>query len=122
ARRDGGQSRSPGRHASAAFTGVCAASHTVQLNGVPANCSVSEGNPQTVTVAAGSTAQASFTITCTALTGSLTVSTSTSGGTPDPDGYTATDSGDGSRPVRNTDSATIPAVAAGPPTLPTSGP
>src|SRR5205085_2552641 len=90
---DGGPSRSLGLNASTTYTGLSAASHTVQLNGVPANCSVSEGNPQTVTVAAGSTAQASFTITCTALTGSLTVSTSTSGGTPDPDGYTVTVSG-----------------------------
>src|SRR5438105_2966365 len=110
---DGGQSRSLGLNASTTYTGLSAASHMVQLNGVPANCSVSEGNPQTVTVAAGSTAQASFTITCTALTGSLTVSTSTSGGTPDPDGYTVTVSGGGSQTIGNNDSVTFPDLATG---------
>jgi hypothetical protein len=63
---DGGQSRSLGLSASTTYTGLTAASHTVQLSGVPANCSVSEANPQTVTVPAGATAQTSFTITCTA--------------------------------------------------------
>ena len=42
------------------------ASLTLQFNGIPTNCSVSEANPQTVTVPAGSTAQATFTVTCTA--------------------------------------------------------
>jgi len=63
---DGGQSRSLGLSASTTYTGLSAAGHTVQLNGVPANCSVSGANPRTVTVPAGGTAQASFTITCTA--------------------------------------------------------
>jgi hypothetical protein len=63
---DGGQSRSLGLNTSTTYTGLSATSHTVQLNGIPTNCSVSEANPQTVTVPAGGTAQASFTITCTA--------------------------------------------------------
>src|SRR5207237_83311 len=118
---DGGQSRSLGLNASTTYTGLSAASHTVQLNGVPANCNVSEGNPQTVTVAAGSTAQASFTITCTALTGSLTVATSTAGGTPDPDGYTVTVSGGGSQTIGNNDSVTFPDLATGSHTVTLSG-
>src|SRR5207237_7373738 len=56
---------------------------------VPSNCSVSEANPQTITVTTGGTAQASFTITCQALTGSLTVTTSTSGPNA-PSSYTVT--------------------------------
>ncbi len=63
---DGGQSRSLGLNTSTTYTGLSATSHTVQLNGIPTNCSVSEANPQTVTVPAGSTAQATFTVTCTA--------------------------------------------------------
>src|SRR5206468_11220952 len=58
---DGGQSRSLGLNTSTTYTGLTATSHTVQLNGIPTNCSVSEANPQTVTVPAGSTAQATFT-------------------------------------------------------------
>src|SRR5437762_6000286 len=79
---DGSQSRSLGLNTSTTYTGLTAANHTVQLNGIPTNCSVSEANPQTVTVPAGSTAQATFTVTCTALTGSLTVTTATSGPNP----------------------------------------
>src|SRR5439155_1466948 len=63
---DGGQSRSLGLNTSTTYTGLTAANHTVQLNGISANCSVSEANPQTVNVPAGGTAQATFTVTCTA--------------------------------------------------------
>src|SRR5207249_1411315 len=63
---DGGQSKSIGASGSVSYSGLTAASHSVHLNGVPSNCSVSEANPQTITVPAGGTAQASFTITCTA--------------------------------------------------------
>ena len=63
---DGGQSRNLGLNTSTTYTGLTATSHTVQLNGIPTNCSVSEANPQTVNVPAGGTAQATFTITCTA--------------------------------------------------------
>src|SRR5438309_3971194 len=96
---DGGQSRNLGLNTSTTYTGLTATSHTVQLNGIPTNCSVSEANPQTVTVPAGSTAQATFTVTCTALppqTGDLTVTTATSGPNP-PSGYTVTVDGSQSR-------------------------
>src|SRR6266581_6056956 len=45
---DGGQSRSLGLNTSTTYTGLTATNHTVQLNGIPTNCSVSEANPQTV--------------------------------------------------------------------------
>src|SRR5438105_6688765 len=57
---DGGQSRSLGLNTSTTYTGLTATSHTVQLNGIPTNCSASEANPQTVTVPAGSTGQATL--------------------------------------------------------------
>src|SRR5207237_9132285 len=96
------------------YTGLTTTSHTVQPNGIPTNCSVSEANPQTVTVPAGGTAQASFTITCAALTGDLTVSTSTSG--PDqPSGYTVSVTGGGSQTIGTSRSATFPGPAAGSP-------
>src|SRR5207253_166367 len=83
---DGGQSRRLGLNTSTTYTGLTATSHTVQLNGIPTNCSASEATPQTVTVPAGSTGQATFTVTCTALTGSLTVNTTTTGPNQ-PSGY-----------------------------------
>src|ERR1051325_10985178 len=47
-------------------TGIPSGDHTVTLSGVPGNCTVASPNPQTVTVPAGATAQASFTISCAA--------------------------------------------------------
>src|SRR5207247_555781 len=90
---DGGQSRSLGVTASTTYT-LTAASHTVELSGIAANCTVSGQNPRTVTVPTSGTTT-TFSITCTALTGSLDVTTTTSGGTPDPDGYTVSVSGGG---------------------------
>src|SRR2546430_2169857 len=98
---DGAQSKSIAASGTVSYSGLTPSSHSVQLNGVPSNCSVSEANPQTITVSAGGTAQASFTITCQALTGSLTVTTSTSGPNP-PAGYTVT--------LDGTPSQTIPAT------------
>src|SRR5205807_1032935 len=48
------------------FSSIDAGSHTVTLSGVAGNCSVSGGNSKSVNVTAGGTAQASFSITCTA--------------------------------------------------------
>ena len=72
---------------SVTFSAVSAGSHAVALSGVAAGCSVDGGNWQTVTVPSGGTATASFTITCATPTGELTVTTSTSGSSLDPDGY-----------------------------------
>src|SRR5207253_8693172 len=73
----GGSSQTIGASESGTFTGLATGSHTVTLAGVPSNCSVSGGPSQTVTVTAGGTATAGFTISCTALTGNLTVTTAT---------------------------------------------
>src|SRR5205823_10489018 len=69
---DGAQSKSIAASGTVSYSGLTPSSHSVQLNGVSSNCSVSEANPQTITVTSGGTAQASFTITCQALTGNLT--------------------------------------------------
>src|SRR5207244_12343810 len=61
------------------FTGIAAGSHDVVLSGVAANCSVSGGATQTATVTASQTATLPFCVTCSAITGNLTVTTSTSG-------------------------------------------
>src|SRR5436309_12717930 len=86
---DGGQSKNIAATGTVPYNGLTATTHSVQLNGVPSNCSVSEANPQTVSVPANGTGQATFTITCAALTGSLTVTTATSGSNQ-PSGYTVT--------------------------------
>jgi hypothetical protein len=50
--------------------GLSAQDHTVRLNGVASNCTVSGANPRTVNVPAGGSAQTTFSVTCTASSGS----------------------------------------------------
>src|SRR5439155_1228409 len=100
---------------------VPAGSHTVVLSGVAGNCTVANGRSRTVTVPAGGSAEAAFTITCTQLTGSVTVTTSTSGGTPDSNGYTVTVTGGGSRAIGTNDSVTFQNLVTGNHTVTLSG-
>src|SRR3989454_20136 len=101
---DGTTSRAIGINASVSFTGLTPGSHSVVLSGVAANCTVSGGTSRTVSVTAGSTASTSYSISCAPTgptTGSLSVTTATSGasGDLDPDGYTVTLDGTTSRAI-----------------------
>jgi hypothetical protein len=51
------------------------------------NCSVTSDNPATVTVSGGQSTEVDFTIDCVSLTGSIKVTTQTTGADLDPDGY-----------------------------------
>src|SRR2546426_157610 len=87
---DGGASQGIATNGSVTFTALPAGSHTVVLSGVAGNCTVSGGASRTVDVSAGGTASTSFAVSCVATpppTGNLTVTTSTTGSDPDPDGY-----------------------------------
>src|SRR2546421_430652 len=97
------------------FTGVAAGSHTVALSGIAGNCSVTSANPQTVTVTAGATTGAPFSLSCAPTgsgSGTLTIATSTTGSNLDSDGYSLTLDGTTSRPIVTNGSVTV-AVAAG---------
>ena len=84
------------------FPSLPAGPHSVALSGVASNCSVSGGTSHGVTITAGQANSTAFSVTCTPIpptTGSLTVTTSTSGSDLDPDGYTVTVEGAGSQPI-----------------------
>src|SRR5437867_10682906 len=85
---DGGPGQAISINGSITFTGLAAGSHDVGLGAVAANCTVSGGTTQSVTVPSGGTATAAFSVSCAATTGDLTVTTNTSGSNLDPDGYT----------------------------------
>src|SRR6266480_2970312 len=91
---DGRQSRAIGINNTVTISGLSPGNHSVQLNGLAQNCTVS-WNPRTVSITAGSTTPTTFTVSCapTTTTGTLTVSNSTTGSNLDPDGYTVTVSG-----------------------------
>src|SRR5437762_2220752 len=77
---------------------MAAGDHTVTLSDLASNCSVSGAASKAGTVPACSSTPASFTVACPTPPpppGSLTVTVSTTGGTPDPDGYTVTVGGTG---------------------------
>ncbi len=67
-------------------------------------------NPQTGSVSAGGTASLAFSLSCAPTgsgTGSLTVTTSTTGANLDPDGYTLTLDGSSSQPIATNGSVTV---------------
>ena len=84
---DGGASEPVGVDGSVTFSGLPPGDHNVALEGVAANCAVAGGNSRTVTVTAGQTAGAVFTITCIGTNGDLEIAAVTTGSNPDPDGY-----------------------------------
>ena len=69
---DGTQSLPVATNGSVTFPGLEAGDHSVALSGVAVNCTVSGANPQTVTVPAGGTAVASFTVNCLAANDKMT--------------------------------------------------
>src|SRR5207247_2699596 len=98
------------------FTLLYATSHTVVLSGVAGNCTVNGLNTQQVNVSAGQTASLTFSASCAPLdsgTGTLTITTGTTGANPDPDGYSVTVEGTASQAIATNGSATftVPAGA-----------
>jgi hypothetical protein len=76
--------------------------HVIGLTGIAANCAVEGSNPRSVAVGPGDTATAAFTVTCVGIpptAGEIDVTVSTSGASPDPDGYVLTLDRGNTRPV-----------------------
>jgi hypothetical protein len=100
---------------SVSFTNVSVGAHAVALSGLAGNCSADAAS-KNVTVTAGATAEVSFAVTCSPSTpgsGSIKVTTTTSGTTPDPDGYTLSLDGGSLQPIDVNGSATLDNVAPG---------
>jgi TolB protein len=70
--------------------GAAAGNRSVQLGSIENNCTVANTNPRPVNVPASGSARVEFVVSCTSNTGSLVVTTTTSGVDLDPNGYTAT--------------------------------
>src|SRR5207249_4507130 len=123
---DGTTSRAIGINASVTFTGLTPGSQSGRVWGREGNCTVSGGTSRTVSVTAGSTASTSYSISCAPTgptTGSLSVTTATSGasGDLDPDGYTVTLDGTNSRAIGINASVTFTGLTAGSHTVVLSG-
>ncbi|HZH39695.1 MAG TPA: PKD domain-containing protein, partial [Gemmatimonadales bacterium] len=121
---DGGTSQPIGDNAGVTFANLPAGSHTVVLSGLAANCSVGNAS-QTATVPAGGSASVAYAVTCQApppTTGSLTVTTNTTGATLDPDGYSVSvDGGGGAQSISDNGSVTFNNLSSGSHTVSLSG-
>src|SRR5437879_3184044 len=78
---------------------------------VASNCTVSGANPRTVTVPAGGTGHADFTIDCAPTTGELVVTTATTGSNL-PAGYTVMVDNGQPKTIGTTGNVTYPGLAA----------
>lgn len=75
-----------GPNAETSFLGVAPGEHQLTLSGIEANCAVDGANPETVAVAAGAEAEAMFSVTCVATSGTLSVAVLVTDNL-DPDGF-----------------------------------
>jgi hypothetical protein len=87
-------------------------SREVVLSDVPGNCEVQGGDSRTVAVATGNVHGVEFVVHCTELTGEIEVTTRTTGGAPDPDGYTVS-VGSASFAIGNNETITVENIREG---------
>ncbi len=109
---DGSQSKAIGINTSVTFSGLSPGDHSVQLNGIAQNCTVSS-NPRTVSITVGNTTATTFSVSCAPTTGSLAVTTNTTGSNLDPDGYTLTVDGGQSKAIGINNTVTISGLSPG---------
>lgn len=91
---DGSRSRSIGVDDRVTFSDLETGDHEVRLEDVASRCTVEGSNPRSVTVETNDDASTRFTVDCEPRTGSLEISTSTTGEARDTDGYTVTVDGE----------------------------
>src|SRR5947208_1018122 len=109
---DGSQSKAIGINTSVTFSGLSPGDHSVQLNGIAQNCTVSS-NPRTVSITVGNTTATTFSVSCAPTTGSLAVTTNTTGSNLDPDGYTLTVDGGQGKAIGINNTVTISGLSPG---------
>jgi hypothetical protein len=113
---DGEERGAIGASATLNLPGVTPGLHSLGLSGLAGNCQVAGENPREITVVASQTVQVPFNVTCVppgAGTGTLEITTSTSGSDPDADGYTISLDGSASQPIGPNARLTLSNVAGG---------
>ena len=111
---DAGTGQPIGPNATTTVGNLGEGAHSVTLSGVAGNCIVADTNPRPLTISAGATVDVSFSITCSAIasTGSIRVTTVTSG--PDPDNnYSVSVDGGTAQNIGANSTITINGIGAG---------
>ena len=86
---DGGAAQPIGVNATDVVANLAVGAHAVRLGGVPDNCSIDPASPASVTIGDGTLTELTFTVACRTTTGDVLVRATTSGATPDANGYVA---------------------------------
>jgi Tol biopolymer transport system component len=110
---DGGEGRSIGPNATLALPEVPAGAHELTLAGIAPNCAAVGSNPRTVTVIAGDAVRITFQVSCSVPTGRVEVTITTTGESPDPDGYSVALDGGPGRAVEPDAAVAFSGVSAG---------
>jgi TolB protein len=110
---DGGAGQAIAVSAQLMIAEVAPGTHTVLLDGLAANCTASGENPRSVAVTAGDTLAVAFTVTCNPTTGSLVITATTTGPSPDADGYTISVDGVGRGPLGANEPVTLGEMSPG---------
>jgi dipeptidyl aminopeptidase/acylaminoacyl peptidase len=96
---DGEAATELGANSEKILSDVPAGGHQLELASVAPHCTVSGSNPRQVTVAGGSMARVRFELVCATPSGSIELTATTSGGSPDPDGYIVSLDGGSGQPL-----------------------
>ena len=118
---DGSNSASIGDNGSQSFTSLASGSHSVTISGVASNCTVSGSTTQSANVPAGGTATVAFQVSCAATTGTLNVTTATTGSNLDPDGYSVSVDGGSGTSIADNGSQSFTNLSSGNHTVTLSG-
>jgi hypothetical protein len=119
---DGGVNQPIGVNGTNTVANLAAGAHAVTLADVAGNCTVQGTGTRSVTVTGGATTELNFLVTCSATTGTIRVSVTTSGSPADPDGYVATlDNGEAALSIGTTGSVSFSGVPAGSHTVALTG-
>lgn len=112
---DGGASAALGPTESVILNGLTAGAHELAIGGVASNCMLDGGTPRAIVLIPGDTTDILLTITCQAAPSPATVNltTSTTGGDIDFDGYTYALDGDAPLPIGPNAFATIAGIVPG---------
>ncbi|MEA2712055.1 MAG: hypothetical protein QOK27_16 [Gemmatimonadales bacterium] len=92
---------------------VAPGNHTVGLSGIAGNCTVGGQNPRTVAVDAGRITTVALEVTCQATSGTLHITSTTTGASPDADGYTILLDGSDQGALGTSSQVTLSGIAPG---------
>lgn len=92
---DGTQTMAVGTSGTVTFEGLALGEHSVSLEGVASNCTVTGASSRSATIEANTTTQVAYEVVCAA--NQLTVAAQTGGEPIDPDGYTVVLDGEDSK-------------------------